>query len=202
MSVTETWAPLCMEPDELARWQEMRDRATTHHDRAARPCRDCLVEAAAEMRAVERCNGTPRGDEIMDDENEAPLRDGAKVNAPPALPRDRRVALDVDAPPCGSCAHEPVCGLRVALEGLADVETTAPALPAGLTLALTAVVSCEHFQQDRAKPSAVRPLTSQQRGQANGLDAYRRGPRVTSPETREKMRQAALATAARKRVAG
>jgi hypothetical protein len=44
------------------------------------------------------------------------------------------------------------------------VETTAPALPAGLSLTLTAVVSCAHYLRDRAKPAPARVLASHERG--------------------------------------
>jgi hypothetical protein len=69
--ITAPWSPACMEPDELAAWEEMRDRSTAYHDRTARPCHDCLAGFAAEMRAIGRCNGTPAGFE-EDPEMDAP----------------------------------------------------------------------------------------------------------------------------------
>ena len=118
----------------------------------------------------------------------------------------RRVTLDVVAPPCATCVHEPVCGLRTAVEGLGGVETTAPVLPAGLMLSLAATVTCEHFLPDKSRPVPVRALTPQERGGQvtaasrtwNG-GAFSRPKRVTSPETREKQRQGAIAAAARRR---
>jgi len=184
-----------MEPDELAAWQEMRDRSTAYHDRTARPCRDCLAGFAADMRAIGRCNGTPDGIE-----EDAEMDQPATPPPPRSLPVAHRVALDVAAPPCESCAHEPVCGLRAALEGIADVETTAPTLPAGLTFSLRATVECAHFLRDKAKPAPVRVLTSQERGQANGAALHRKG-HPHSPETRERQSQAALARIERERVA-
>ena len=139
----EAWSPACMEPDELADWQVFNGRVTSKRERARIPCHDCLPEFAAEMRAAGRCNGTPRG---IEKETEM---DQAETAAPRSLTPTRRVALD------------------------ADVETTAPALPGGLTLALSAVVSCDYYL----------------RGQR---------PRVMTPEGRERQQQGARrATAAR-----
>jgi hypothetical protein len=195
------WTPLCMEPDELAAWKEMRARSTSYKDRTARPCTDCPLGFAAEMRAVSRCNGQPGAveeDEEMGTFDYAERSEQRAATLPPpkaTLPTFRRVSLDVAAPPCESCAHEPICSLRAALEGLADVETTAPALPAGLSLTLTAVVACGHFLRDRAKPAPVRALTSEQRGQAN------RPKRELSPEARERMAESGRRTAANAREA-
>jgi hypothetical protein len=187
-----------MEPDELAAWQEANGRLVGRSGlrREDRPCADCPLGYSLEMRAQGRCNGTPAGVE-EDIEVDAP-----ETPTPPrSLPVARRVALDVAAPPCESCAHEPVCGLRAALEGIADVETTAPALPAGLSLTLNAVVSCGHFLRDRARPAPVRVLTPEQRGQANSVGVGRRAPRQISDATREKMRASAIAARARKAAA-
>jgi hypothetical protein len=93
--------------------------------------------------------------------------------APRALTMTRRVELEVAAPPCASCAHEPVCSLRVAFEGMATVETAAPPLPDGLRLTLIASVECSHFLRDRAKPAPVRVLAGLEHGQANGAGAHR-----------------------------
>ena len=94
--------------------------------------------------------------------------------APRALTIARRVELAVAAPQCASCAHEPVCALRAAFEGMATVETSAPPLPEGLRLTLTASVDCSHFLRDRAKPAPARATTPQERGQANGAGAARK----------------------------
>ncbi len=183
------WTPLCMEPDELARWQEMRDRSTSRSDRIALPCRDCLAGFAIDMRALGRCNGTPNGveeDTEMDQPDTSVERAYGNGETFAATPRalTRRVELEVAAPPCGSCSHEPVCALRAAFEGMATVETSAPPLPDGLRLALSASVACAHFLRDRAKPAPVRVLTSQERGQANGAEAYRKGTHEWTPEQR------------------
>ena len=56
-----------MDPDEWAAWRSLNDRSGSN--RAARPCSDCLLGYAAEMRADGRCNGTPGGDAADDEED-------------------------------------------------------------------------------------------------------------------------------------
>jgi hypothetical protein len=112
----------------------------------------------------------------------------------------RRMQLEVAAPPYGSCAHEPICALRAAFEGMATVETSAPTLPDGLRLSLVATVECSHFLRDKAKPAPVRALTPQERGQANGAERYRAGHRI-SPEGRERMAAGNRARAEARRAA-
>ncbi len=72
------------------------------------------------------------------------------------------------------------------------METTAPALPGGLTLTLTAVVSCDHWLRERTAAPA-RVLSPEQRGRAAA-----RAPRQISDATRQKMRDSAIAARARK----
>jgi hypothetical protein len=147
------WSPACMDDRELADWSAMRDRSTSSSERTAIPCADCLLGYAAEMRAIGACNGTPRGAE----EDEEPM-DLSKTDVPTARDHTppRRLALDVTSPPCGSCAHEPVCALRTAVEGMASVEIGSAPLPAGLRLALVATVQCDHFLRDRSRPAPER----------------------------------------------
>jgi hypothetical protein len=163
-----------MEPDELARWEEMNRRVTSMGSHAQSPCTDCLPAFSDEMHKAKspeypqgRCNGTPKGGQEVD------AMDQPAPTAPRGLTIPRRMQLEVSAPPCGSCAHEPVCALRVDFEGMATVETSAPSLPDGLRLSLVATVECSHFLRDRAKPAPVRVLTPEQRGQANGPGAKR-----------------------------
>jgi hypothetical protein len=196
--VAEAWAPACMAPDEWADWQRLNPspapsrrglRGSLFVDR---PCADCPIGYAVDMRALGRCNGKPGGTE-EDTEMDQP-----EPTAPRGLTTTRRVSLEVIAPPCGSCSHEPVCALRAAFEGMATVETNAPSLPAGLRLYLTATVECGHYLRDEAKPAPVRVLTPQERGQANGADPFRRAARRISDETRQKMRDSAIRAWARK----
>ena len=174
-----------MDADELAGWHLFNDRAKGS-GHVTHPCVDCLPGFAAEMRSIGRCDGTPRGgqedEEMGTFDYTAPDQPETK-EAPRALTMTRRVELEVAAPPCASCAHEPVCALRAAFEGMATVETAAPPLPDGLRLTLTASVDCSHFLRDRAKPAPVRVLTSQERGQANGPALHRTSHEWT-PEQR------------------
>ena len=55
------WAPACMDAGELAGWRDRNARLLPFR-RAERPCEDCLLGFAAEMRAEGRCNGEPGGD--------------------------------------------------------------------------------------------------------------------------------------------
>lgn len=52
------FTPLCMDAEELAGWRAQNDRSRHGNGiRARRPCEDCLLGFAAEMRALGRCNG-------------------------------------------------------------------------------------------------------------------------------------------------
>lgn len=55
----ETWTALCMDPDEWEGWLAANRRAPNQVDQARRPCADCTLGFAAEMRAEGRCNGEP-----------------------------------------------------------------------------------------------------------------------------------------------
>lgn len=65
--LAERWEPLCMDHDEWEAWQGTNRRLTYQGDQAARPCADCLLGYAAEMRAEGRCNGEPAGDHHEED---------------------------------------------------------------------------------------------------------------------------------------
>lgn len=54
------WDPSCMEPDEYAGWREMNGKLIGS-GRALRPCQDCPLGFALDMRAEDRCNGEPGG---------------------------------------------------------------------------------------------------------------------------------------------
>jgi len=178
----EAWTPACMTPDELAAWSTANASITSLSNRARRPCVDCTLGYAAEMRVAGSCNGTPGGveeDDVMTDE--PPLPEPTLASAE----RLRRVELEVVAPPCESCLHEPVCALRQALEAIASVETTAPPLRDGLRLSLAATIACDHYARSRAKPGPAKVLTSEQRGAAARIA----GQRHHSPEGLERLRE-------------
>lgn len=52
------WTAACMEPDEWAHWLEHNPRNVSGGV-ALKPCVDCPVDFAVEMRTQDRCNGTP-----------------------------------------------------------------------------------------------------------------------------------------------
>jgi len=191
---------LCMTPVELEAWEGTNVRIQNPRERALGPCADCLLAYALEMRAAGRCDGTPGGveeddDVTMDPRSRPGLRPGPDVlPAPAELQPGRWSDLDVLFPPCGSCSHEQVCHLRIALEGVARVEIIAPDLPAGLKLRIGATVECSAYSRGRSRPAAVRALSHEERG-----GAITGAKRAISAETREKMRQSALAAIARKR---
>lgn len=62
------WAPACMDADEWALWERANRSINSSIERATRPCADCPLGYAADMRAEDRCNGTPGG---VQDEEEA-----------------------------------------------------------------------------------------------------------------------------------
>ena len=179
--------PACMAPDEHEAWLRMNRRtATARAVAVARPCADCTLGYAAEMRAVGRCNGNPGGLEEEDPEMEEPID----------VRLHRRLPVTLSPPPCASCVHEPVCALRATVEGLTEVPVAAPAMPDGLRITLTAAVECAHWLRDRTKPEPRVVLTPAQRGQL-GLRASRR----TSPEAAARMAAANRDRAAARRAA-
>jgi hypothetical protein len=200
----QAFPPDCMDAAEWADWQRLNPTraqfvTASKRDLVDRPCDDCPLGYAAEARARGCCNGSPGGveEDEMDTTIERAYGNGETFAAEPrGLTIPRRISLDIAAPPCVSCAHEPVCALRMAVEGLATVETSAPPLPDGLRLSLTATVECSHFLRDKAKPAPVRVLTPQERGQANGP-----GKNRLSPETRARLAAGNTARAEARRAA-
>lgn len=62
------WSPLCMDAAEWADWQARNPTALDIYSAVARPCEDCLLGFAADMRAAGRCNGEPGGAAVDDDD--------------------------------------------------------------------------------------------------------------------------------------
>lgn len=126
-----------MEPDEWAAWQDANRRAS--QNRIERPCQECPLGFAAEMRAIDRCNGTPAG---VDDEEEDQVPEITKPIGKPVT-----VALDT---PCGRCIHREVCSIRQSLEAAMNsgVEVELPRLNPALTPTLSIAVECALFRRD------------------------------------------------------
>lgn len=123
---TEVWTPACMSADELATWQSGRNWAD-------RPCLDCLLGFAVEMRAVGRCNGTPGG--VQEDELE---------EAQEERPMTTSVRAQVSAP-CDRCIHLEVCARRETIAELASVPVEVIQLAKGLSFAVSVEIECDAF---------------------------------------------------------
>jgi hypothetical protein len=138
------WSPLCMEPDEWADWQRLNP-VLNQAIHAERPCADCPVGYARQMRAIRRCNGTP----------------GLKEENDPVAERDDLTTIEVasDAP-CPSCVHRTVCGMRTAVESLRKLEILAPSLPKAVRTVISVEVECSEFLRDRSAANAKHSATS------------------------------------------
>jgi hypothetical protein len=158
-----TWNPACMDEAERTEWEAANARIKNLYAgtrQADRPCTDCTLGFAADMRAVGRCNGTPGGveeEEPMEDTRTLALIESASTT---------KVGIAVSAP-CGSCAHAPVCRLRGAVEALAKATIPVPKLEPGLAVELRGAIACEWFAKAKATPSTDprprRELTPEQR---------------------------------------
>lgn len=138
------WAALCMTDDE---WIEWRDRNPLNvHGAIARPCEECPLGFAADMRAQGRCNGTPGG--VAEDTDEPTQEETPMDHA------DRTtVTVElVGGLPCGSCAHAEVCRIRPQLLGLRSVEVSVPAIDDAITMRVAADIDCDKYL--RAKGTA------------------------------------------------
>lgn len=131
-----SWTPLCMDGDEYSSWREMNLRVAKN-SQATRPCADCPLGYAAEMRAVGRCNGSPGG---VEEEDEVEI---TELKAKPAI-----VAVQVNVP-CERCIHREVCGLRQQIADLDSVEMELPALNPALKPELTMAIDCGFYTPER-----------------------------------------------------
>ena len=108
--LAERWTAACMEPDEWADWQRLNRSIANHGDQASRPCSDCLLGFAADMRAEGRCNGQPAGD-THDHEEEEPVRIAPVPTE--AQPFPESIVAAATAPPA---THPPTAKQREAWE--------------------------------------------------------------------------------------
>jgi hypothetical protein len=65
------WRADCMTDEEWTEWVAMNPVALSDGQVADRPCTDCPLGFAAEMRALGRCNGTPGP--VLDDPDPDPV---------------------------------------------------------------------------------------------------------------------------------
>jgi len=128
------WTPLCMDADEFETWSTTAKGWKTPNGRwEMRPCTDCPLSFAAEMRAEGKCNGTPGWRPPADDYEEADVGDTITVG---------KVTISA---PCGSCAHREVCAIRRTLGSLEEADVTIPKPDPALTIALGINVECSHY---------------------------------------------------------
>ena len=158
--VAAPWEPACMDPDEWAAWRSLNGRVSGSQ-RAARPCSDCLLGYAAEMRAEGRCNGTPGGD-AADDEEEHDMDTVTTSRTTPT-----RIAVEA---PCRTCSHAPVCRLRDTVIDAGTVSVPVPMLGDGIAIRLTGTVDCDWYVKDRSaapqRITAKRDWSPEQRAAA------------------------------------
>ena len=82
--------PACMDEREYTEWMVLNKRALTH--RTPSPCDDCTDAFAAEMRAEDRCDGTPGNDKSEPVFYDATAQHAKAVAAANAAKRARREA--------------------------------------------------------------------------------------------------------------
>jgi hypothetical protein len=147
------WAPLCMDADEWAGWQRHNRRLVGLKglQQADRPCADCPLGYAAEMRAIGRCNGQPGG--IEEDEEEMTMEPTPiAVKKPPTASARIRVEA-----PCRTCSHAPVCRLRDAVIDAGEASIEVPALGDGVRIVLAGAVECDWYAKARQAPDPSKP---------------------------------------------
>lgn len=165
------WRAACMDDEEWTRWVRENPMGVAEPSFADRPCRDCPMGFAADMRAIGRCNGRPSGtagepaDHSDDEEgeDEGPM---LNQNERPSGGVRGAAPLELVPPPCATCAHEPVCVLKIALRKATSAEVSAMSLPDGLSVVVTARVDCRFY--DKARKVSNRGSWSPERRAAQG----------------------------------
>lgn len=102
------WRADCMSDEEWSSWLALNP-TNLGLGVADRPCTDCPLGFAGEMRAEGRCNGSPGWQPPVDDVEEASVGEQITVT---------NVRIEA---PCASCMHREVCAIRASL-GTLEVE--------------------------------------------------------------------------------
>lgn len=166
-----------MDPEEWTEWVARNPLHITDTAAAARPCTDCPLAFAADMRAEGRCNGTPGG--VAEEPEEEEFVEPAIAARPdPGI----RVAVTLKAP-CASCEKADVCSLRPAVEALTDLPVLVPLLDHRVGLELAGTVTCAAFVRARIRRADAGELQRKRgRPAASVAAAARRAiPVATSP---------------------
>lgn len=147
----ERWIAACLEPDEWEAWQRA-NRTLNQSSQASRPCDDCTLGFAADMRALGRCNGQPGGiaPDHDTDHEEDPMEATITTLAEKQPTAKARITI---AAPCRDCTHAPVCRLRDAVIDAASLSVPVPVLGDGIAINLTGTVECDWFT--KAKGSGM-----------------------------------------------
>jgi hypothetical protein len=141
--VTE-WTAACMDPDEWRLWIDANRRAS--QNRVSRPCNECPLGFAVEMRAIGRCNGEPSGAPEDEEAEDEPM-DIARVST-------QRVTVEVIAP-CPTCLHRDVCAIKADVDGAGAAEVGLRALSPALTPRVTVDLECAFYLRDRSAGKAT-----------------------------------------------
>lgn len=142
------WVAACMDPDEWALWVDANRRSAAH--RISRPCDECPLGFALEMRAINRCNGEPSGAPEPDEQEET--MDIARVSA-------QRVSVQVHAP-CPTCLHRDVCAIKADVDSAGNAEVGLRSLSPALTPRLTVDLDCAFYLRDKAAGKTPKPQQS------------------------------------------
>lgn len=162
------FVPLCMDAGEWSEWREANDRLHIS-GRSERPCTDCPMGYAAEMRAQGRCNGTPGGVQDDEEDEEMDQRTDERTAIPGPDPRPAGQPVDVAATlPCEGCLHAEVCRIRPGLERLARLTVIVPRVDAAIGVTLDAAVTCSlrMVPKKSRKPYQISDEVREQRRQS------------------------------------
>lgn len=131
------WRAACMDDDEWALWQDANRRLNLS-DQLERPCQECPLAFALEMRAVNRCNGEPSGAPEPDDLEEEPMSE--------ANPAVRTIGVAVEGP-CATCVHVEVCAIKADIDRIATsgVGVQIPETHKALTSRITFAFDCSQY---------------------------------------------------------
>lgn len=162
LDAQQGWRAACMDDQEWAEWVARNPLYIGDTAATARPCTDCPLGFAADMRAQGRCNGTPGG--VAADPDEPEEEEPVEPIIPPRPDPGIRIAVTLQAP-CPACEKADVCSLRPSVEALAELPVLAPALDPRVGLELAGSVTCTAFVKARIRKADAGELEGK-RGRA------------------------------------